>query len=516
MQILYSGNAPAPTRVALIVPRWTEEHEVEPQGVPFRSFTLGAAFLAAGIDVVFFDQEHDLDRQDRFDEFVDSMRSAVAAFFWLNELYPSNQCHNSMRMATRLRSALPTLKLVLGGEFISICPPDFFDIDLPMDFVLRGYGEETALRLVDCLAGSAATPDVSDIPGLVWRDAAGVLRHQEATSRPKFKPQYLELYRRVDLRPYIQKGGVFGNDQPTLTLAPGRGCTKGCAFCAWSQHPSSILDARVTFDLLVHLRERYGVRQFHFGELDFFMSRQRALELATLIRDAGSDVVWFALGSPIDLVDLQDEDWDLLHAGGLRKVEMGSESASARVLELIGKKHKPQDIFEVSKKMLVRGIVPMNNFLFGFPGETRDDRQATLAMIEALARESPTGNHFTYRYYQPTWDTALGRTALASAPDRPRRLDAWLAERPYFIDERVRTLPWLPEADEREVKQLINHDLPLATSRLEMQSAWRQAVYQRLRARARSSVARGRTTPRVDRWLFERAIRSRLDQTYVR
>ena len=498
-------------RVALLVPRWTDRDEIETQGVPFRSLTLGAALLEAGCELVFFDQEQDLDREARFDELISALETACAAFVWMNELYPANQCANSEGMAQRIKERLPELPVVIGGEFISICPPEFLDYETKADCFLRGYGEDSALELLEAFAGRRS---FADVQGLVWRDGGGRLRWQAPGAPPKLSRASLELFRRLDLAPYVQRGGVFGNDQATLTLAAGRGCTKGCGFCAWSMHRSSLLDAHTIFALMRELRAKFDVRQFHFGELDFFVDRRRALELARLIRAHESDLVWFALGSPIDLRTISDDEWRLLHEGGLRKVEMGSESASAPLLVTIGKRHSPEDIFDISARMLAVGIVPMNNFLFGFPGETREDRKATLLMIERLARMSWVRNHFTYRYYQPVWGTPLGDTALAYEKDRHRRLDTWLTERNQFVHEDARTLPWLSLEDELEVKWLINYELPLATSQVKT-VGWRQRFYERLRERARRRLRKGTRSTRVERWLFARVIKRRLDQTYV-
>jgi len=498
--------------VALIIPRWTDREQRESQGVPFRSFTMGGAFLAAGYEVVFFDQEPDLDRTDRFPQLIRELDDCRAAFVWMNESYPSNQFANARMLTIAVKQACPTLPVVIGGEMVTICPPEFFDVDGPMDFILRGYGEAAGIRLLEHFANGSEPIDVS---GLIWRDDGGVRHANPITAMAEFRPEYLELYRRLDLSCYVQTGGVFGNDQPTLSVAPGRGCTKGCPFCCWSNHSSKILGGQETFDLLAFLHDRYGVKQFHIGELDFFMSRQRALELATLIHEHRPDIGWYALGSPIDLIKLSDADWDQLRDGGLLKVEMGSEAGSTSVLRSIGKKHTAEDIFTISKKMLDRGIVPMNNFLFGFPGETHLDRAATLRLIDRLIEVGAHRNHFTYRHYQPVWGTPVGDAALAHAPDRPRRVDPWLAERHLFAEENSRTMPWLPIDDERELKRLINYDLPLATSQLVIASPWRRVVYRALRTRAQRSLRTGGRRRRMDRWIYDHVVSNQLDRTFI-
>ena len=499
-------------RVALIVPRWTDRGCVEPQGTPFRSLTMVGAFLAAGFEVHFADQEVDFDRGGRLDAYVASLADCVAAFVWMNEMYPFHQSVNAQQIAERIRAAHPSLPIVCGGEFVSVCPRGFFDFSHAFHYVLRGYGEATGVQLVEHLL--AGTEPV-DVEGIVFTTRAGERIDRPAAPRARYSADWLEPYRQLDMEPYVQIGGVLGNDQRTLTIAAGRGCVKGCRFCAWSNHTARILDEDVYFELMVDLRDRFGVRQFHVAELDFFTWPRRALALAERLRAEAPDIVWFALGSPVDLVRLGDAECRALHAGGLRKVEIGSESASARMLRAIGKHHQPEDIHTVSRRLVAHGIRPMNNFLFGFPGETRSDRAASLAMIHRLFRLSPTMCHFTYRYYQPVWGTGSGDEALAAVPDRATRLDRWLADRHRYHVEGERQLPWLPPEDEAEIKELINFQLPLATSRIPLGRAWQGGVYRLLRSRAQRAVATDRRLGRFDRWVFRRAVGRPLDQTYI-
>jgi len=194
---------------------------------------------------------------------------------------------------------------------------------------------------------------------------------------------------------------------------------------------------------------------------------------------------------------------------------LGSESGSTKVLRSIGKRHSAEDIFDISAKMVQRGIVPMNNFLFGFPGETAEDRADTTRLIYRLLKLPGATCHFTYRHYQPVRGTPVGDEALSCVPDRPRRIDQWLENRSMFDLESVRTMPWIPAADELAVKQLINFELPLATSKIAMPSPWHRAIYRACRARARKGLRLGGQRRPLDRWLCEGPVTNRLDRTYI-
>jgi hypothetical protein len=109
----------------------------------------------------------------------------------------------------------------------------------------------------------------------------------------------------------------------------------------------------------------------------------------------------------------------------------------------------------------------------------------------------------------------MGDEAIARIPNAAQRVDHWLAERPLYADENARTMPWLPERDEAEVKRLLNHDLPLASSNMPVGSRWKRAAYRWLRARAQRNLADGVRSLPVDRWLYERLFGVRLNRTYV-
>jgi hypothetical protein len=121
----------------------------------------------------------------------------------------------------------------------------------------------------------------------------------------------------------------------------------------------------------------------------------------------------------------------------------------------------------------------------------------------------------TFRYYQACWNTPLGDRALACDDKAPRTVLEFLARRHEFDDESVRSIPWIPQADEREVKRLVNHYLPLMTSKLVVRGALRRLLYRALRREAERRVATRRFATRWDRRLYDRFVRRPLDRTYV-
>ncbi len=498
-------------RVGFVIPRWTVDPVVEGQGIPFRAVPVASALFNAGWEVVWFDQEQDLDRTDRSEDFRRALAGSRAVFLWTNELTPAVQTRNFLAIASRIRQWEPSLTVAVGGSFVSLCPAEvLFGTGLPVDYFLRDHGEETAPRFLEALEERAG-----------WESVSGLVDPKEGRANPlgnggRFLPEHTTLYRLLDLSDYRQSnGGIFGNGQPTFVVGTGRGCAKGCAFCYWTNFPPTLLPASTIVDLVSFLRGRYGVRQFHLAELDAFASRRRPLDLAALWRERNPDAVWFTLASPIDALRYGEKEWDLLAEGGCAKIEFGTESGSVKVLRAIGKRHAPEDPLRLTRTLLVRGICSMHNFVFGTVGETEEDRRRSLRLILRLHDLDPLRVFFTFRIFQAAWGVPMGEAAIAHLHRFPRSLQELLADRATYGDPGARALEWLPARDERRIKRMTTYDLPMFSSRMRRRTAPGRALHGLLRRVARARVRTGFTGLGVDRWVYRRLLRRGLDNTYT-
>jgi len=509
MQVLTPRSPLA--RVGFVVPRWNISPEPHLQGIPFRCLPVVGALYRAGYEVVFCDQEPDLDREPGEDRLRERLGGCRAIFFWNQDLDPLGQVPNLIAWSRRVRAWQPRTTIVAGGGFLALLPLEALTFDGTVDYYLRGYGETACPDLMAALLGRARLGAVN---GLVWSDR-GVHANPVAAVEP-FRPENWIVYRLVDLHRYRQRGGIFGNGYATFTLGTGQGCAKRCGFCYWRNHKPSLAPVEAIVDLVSYLRQRYGVRQYHLGELDGFASKRRVLTLARLWRERVPDCIWFALASPSDAARLTDAEWDLLAAGGCRKIEFGSESGSADQLRALGKRHDAHAPIRLTRACLARGIVPMHNFVFGLVGETARDRRLTLDLIRRVRALDPARVCLTFRLYQPCWDTPMGEAAIARTPGFPRTLSEIVAFRHTAGGgATIRTMPWLGRRAERQVKRLVDYHLPLSTSRIVVSGRARRWVYRGLRMASGARV-RGRFfAGGLDRWLYDRLVGIPLDSTFA-
>lgn len=63
-----------------------------------------------------------------------------------------------------LRLASPSVWLIYGGVFPTYHWPEIMEEEPDIDFIVRGEGEQTVVRLIDTLKQSG---DLSEVPGIM-------------------------------------------------------------------------------------------------------------------------------------------------------------------------------------------------------------------------------------------------------------------------------------------------------------------------------------------------------------
>jgi hypothetical protein len=115
--------------------------------------------------------------------------------------------------------------------------------------------------------------------------------------------------------------------------------------------------------------------------------------------------VWHATGRINVLHRASDDTLDTLAANGLREVALGIESGSDRMLTLIDKRIDPGMTEQVVRRLTERGIHVKGYFILGFPTETAEEIDQTVALVERLWHLTDTqpgrfwASVFEYRPY---------------------------------------------------------------------------------------------------------------------
>ena len=76
----------------------------------------------------------------------------------------------------------------------------------------------------------------------------------------------------------------------------------------------------------------------------------------------------------------------LMAQSGCQSIQFGFESGNEAILRSIGKNTTPKQIEDAARLCLDLGVIPIGNFLVGFPDDTRESIRETLELAKKLKR----------------------------------------------------------------------------------------------------------------------------------
>jgi|GEM_PF-5007061 len=264
--------------------------------------------------------------------------------------------------------------IIIGGPlmpYIQKALSHFSPIFSIIDFAILGEGEVPLLQLLRELDSERK---FHLVPGLIYKTAEGAIvqtaPNVEINIResplPDFDSYHLDQYwTAVRSLPYLSERGCYW---------------RKCAFCSinstYGRSFRSKPIAQVVEELKA-LKQRYACKLFEFS--DEAMSPARMRRLSKALIESGLEIYWFTLAR----VEKQfsAELFRLAYRAGCRVISWGIESGSQRVLDRMNKHVKVEDALRVLRESHEGGIWNNVFIMLGFPGETDDDVEQTIAFI---------------------------------------------------------------------------------------------------------------------------------------
>jgi radical SAM superfamily enzyme YgiQ (UPF0313 family) len=163
-----------------------------------------------------------------------------------------------------------------------------------------------------------------------------------------------------------------------------RGCPGRCAYCAGGLFGKKFRfrSADSVVDEMISLHRDYGARHFHFVDDAMSMDRDRMRQICGRLIRERLGLTWHMM-TRIDAVD--EELLDLAASAGCVQIDYGVESGHPDTLKRIHKPHTVEMVRRVIPLTRRHGIRPVVFFILGFPWETPQAADATLALMRDLA-----------------------------------------------------------------------------------------------------------------------------------
>jgi anaerobic magnesium-protoporphyrin IX monomethyl ester cyclase len=277
------------------------------------------------------------------------------------------------------------IPVVLGGSHPSVLPEQSLAYT-SADLTIMGEGE---LALVDLLRAIEGKLDFSEVRSLAWKNDGKIV----VNPRAELIPDLDELP--IPDRALIDRSRYYGD-----VIMTGRGCPFNCAYCAsrniWGkkarlrsidsiirelnilrqraqEFPACPGDAMNTAD---PLPGRWVVKVL---DDTFTVIKSRTMELLDAIIASGLNCFEFTGGVRADTLDKKLVR--KMKEANFRRVTLGVESGSPRILKLIRKGETNKHVIDAVRMLREDGIKSHAFFMIGFPEETEEDIELSKKLI---------------------------------------------------------------------------------------------------------------------------------------
>jgi radical SAM superfamily enzyme YgiQ (UPF0313 family) len=292
----------------------------------------------------------------------------------------------SAHIARKVKRALPATRIIVGGPHISSMGPDTITRFPEFDVAVQGEGEKVLVPLLAAYEqANGGVVDLSAVPAVIHR------RNGQVVVNPPLKLDVVldELpFPAWDLLPdfpHAYKPAVYDYPRgPVATIAASRGCPFHCKFCDTSTFGASMrfYSPKKVFEMMVFLKEKWGVRHIMFVDDLFLASRLRVTELCQMILDQGLEMTW-TCDARVDTV--KPDLLQLMKKAGCWQICFGLETGSDEMLIRMDKSARVEKSERAVNWTADAGIRVKGLFMLGYPGET----PATIEMTKAFVRRIP-------------------------------------------------------------------------------------------------------------------------------
>ena len=353
---------------------------------PLGLLSLGGPLLDAGHAVRLLDAEFG---PMPLEQIVSQTRSYAPDAVLIGHSGSTSGHPSAMRIARAVRRELPGTWLVYGGVFPTYHWSDIMEQEPEIDFIVRGEGEETIVRLAAALERNQPLERVA---GVVFRTGAAPAERRMAENRSENggevrcnppAPVIRDLdacrvgWELIDHRRYT----YYGKRRAVVTQF-SRGCPHHCHYCgqhgfwrAW-RHRDPVKFAAE----LARLHREQGVELINFADEN--PTADRAAWHAFLEALIAENVPLVLIGTTraSDIV----RDADILHLykrAGVARWLLGMESTDEATLQAIHKGSTKAIDREAIRLMRKHGIISMAAWVAGFVQEKDSDYWRTLRQL---------------------------------------------------------------------------------------------------------------------------------------
>ena len=304
------------------------------------------------------------------------------------------QLLSAIAVSKAIRKQLPTLPIIWGGAFPTVCPDAALNAPY-VDYAVRAQGEDTLVELLDALT-DCQDETLDSIPGLSWRHSGQIVHNKDRIFSTASLGRMLPYDRLENPQQYLTNTYLGSR---TLGYQAALGCRFRCTFCgvATMFRGKMALPTAVRLEQdLGFMRDRFGVNGIQFYDHNFF---DREVDMVPLLEVlAKFQLPWWCFARSDALVNLSEASWSLVKKSRLRMAYIGAESPSDWLLHDIRKGTSRDQTLEAIESCRAHGVVPELSFMLAPPQDPEGETEKTFEFIRMIKRLHPATEVMIYIY----------------------------------------------------------------------------------------------------------------------
>ena len=260
--------------------------------------------------------------------------------------------------------------VIVGGIHPSIQPDDFKDLNC---YIVTGEAEDILSKILK----------IKNKPEII---NAGFIQDIDKLPFPA-----RHLFKNV-----VDYSGIHGQDigVGATTIVSSRGCPYNCNFCTRIPQTQKVRfhSPEHMINELKTIISEYSIRHFRFVDDIFTLNKDRVMLLCDKLINEKLGITWIC----ITRADKLGKDLTLkMKKAGCTEIHIGVESGSQRILDLMNKGISIESLENAIKLIKETEIKAKTYLMYGFPGETIEDRQMTIDFIRKNKPDKVTISKFT-------------------------------------------------------------------------------------------------------------------------
>lgn len=303
----------------------------------------------------------------------------------------------TIKTAQEIKKVRPGIVTIVGGPHATAVPEAFLSSVSDVDYVVRGEGEITLLKIIRALEGGSP---VEAIPGISYRGrkeaGAGCVNNPPGDFIENLDDLPLPAYHMVPMEKYFEMVRLgfpsrftfeYPGSEREVSIITSRGCPFKCVYCGNHIHMgrrwrhNSIPYVARHIDLLV---SRYGVNHLHLEDDNIGLDPRRLEGILDCIKEKNWQITWDT-SNGIRFEGLSPQLLRKIKDTGCAYLEFGIDSGNQETLNGIVKKNLDLgDAVATVKTCKDLKLDSHGLYVVGFPGETHETINDTFKFAKMI------------------------------------------------------------------------------------------------------------------------------------